>query len=156
MCLQSAQPTQNSSWWERSKNYAASFVPQFAQQRAKILRHAFLKRAYFLSYKLMMRRMSHLLAEMEFIKYKNPKQDVTENINNFIKEAFDLEDLFDPALIIHDTLSQSEKTFSRGIADSKGKNIFLKKMLSILNELKIEIDKALTDFIKNKPTKKSS
>ena len=150
--LQSAQPT----WWERSKNYAASWVPQAAQQKAKALRHVFLTRVlYRISYESSTNIIVSQLLKIMNIKYNNPNQNITKNIDQLIKFAdagpFDIE------LLIHDSFEILEKSLQHALEYAESHKLDttnIQQQKVILNRLKKEIDTALADFIQKKSTKK--
>lgn len=146
--LQSAQPT----WWERSKNYAASWVPQAAQQKAAALHHTYLSYRHPIVYDNVTQTVSKLLQKLISIKNNNPNQDIAENINTLLEYTSHLKDNnFDTKLIIRDAFNQLEKSFKYKESRTPDKIYFQKQRL-LLDSLKKEVNVALNSFTKTKST----
>lgn len=146
-CSQLTQSVPNASWWERSKGYAASWIPQIALQKAKKVRHVLLKKWLNQSYPLslifrrFMGEINACLFEMFLIKRENQETDITTKINDLINLIATDTMGFDLQLIVDDAFNDYPKIFK----DFK----FTEKDHLIFNELRQQINQAIAHYEKN-------
>lgn len=156
-CTETPQssPATTASWWERSKNYAASWVPQSIKYQAKTLSRS-------LNDNLNPIRMGQLFREKITIakslsaimdnKIKNPNLDMNPQINNLMQHvstrAIELD--FDPNKMIEDGINyryaiimQKKRQLIAKANDELRENKYAMRTASE------DANKALLDFYRN-------